>query len=360
MINDYSLSEFNDKKNMILSDFKTKFKSVENPKTYLIVGQPGAGKSTLANYFYKSNNKNIIFINGDDFRQYHPNYKKICDYFGDDSVEYTKKFSGEMTEALINELSDQKYNLIIEGTLRTVTVPIMTRNILKNKEYNITLACMLVRPEISYLSTIKRYEMMKELNIPRKTSKEHHDLVVKSIIDNLDKIYQQEIFDNIQIFNRNSEILYDLLINNKENPANLFRKEFFRKLTKIEREIIYNDFNKYIDKDEIDKVLNGYNNLKNQMVIENIENYKFINAYEIFHSDKKPLDFLKEVVKIHGTDIKILNSAIEIVTKYENEVPEFKAKLLNDILNTEEYKQAYNKEYGKSVENSKTSKKLIF
>lgn len=101
MFNNYSINEFNEAKQKILDDFGNNFKHTETPNVYMIVGQPGVGKSTIATLFFNKFDKNIIFINGDDYRQYHPNYKEICDYFGDNSVEYTKKFSGEMTETLI-------------------------------------------------------------------------------------------------------------------------------------------------------------------------------------------------------------------------------------------------------------------
>ncbi|AWN19135.1 hypothetical protein DLJ51_03885 [Streptococcus sobrinus] len=38
-------------------------------------------------------------------------------------MEYTKEFAGLMVEALIDRVSDRGYHLLIEGTLRTVTVP---------------------------------------------------------------------------------------------------------------------------------------------------------------------------------------------------------------------------------------------
>lgn len=51
---------------------------------------------------------------------------------------------------------------------------------------------------------------MKQIGtIPRSTPKEHHDLVVNNIIENLDYIYKLKIFDNIEIYNRENENLYN-------------------------------------------------------------------------------------------------------------------------------------------------------
>ena len=55
---------------------------------------------------------------------------------------------------------------------------------------------LVVKPEKSYLGTLLRYEeMIKWGKIPRMTPKEHHDLVVKNIGDNLEIIYNSKAFD---------------------------------------------------------------------------------------------------------------------------------------------------------------------
>ena len=41
------------------------------PKAYILGGQPGAGKSNIQRWL-KRKDKNIIAINADDFRVYHP------------------------------------------------------------------------------------------------------------------------------------------------------------------------------------------------------------------------------------------------------------------------------------------------
>ena len=42
-------------------------------------------------------------------------------------------FAGKMVEAVIDKLSSLKYNLIIEGTLRSAAVPINTATLLNLK-----------------------------------------------------------------------------------------------------------------------------------------------------------------------------------------------------------------------------------
>ena len=98
---------------------------VQNPIAYILGGQPGAGKTQLQKNILRKN-KNVIAINADAYRQSHPLFENIQDEFGDDSPKYTQPFINEVVERLISDLSDMKYNLIIEGTLRTADVPLNT------------------------------------------------------------------------------------------------------------------------------------------------------------------------------------------------------------------------------------------
>ena len=258
----YTNEEFELAKQMIIMSFTQKnVTPVQNPHCYMIVGQPGAGKTTLANIFSQQLANNIVFISGDDYRRYHPHYRELVQEFGDNAVLHTQEFAGKMTESLINHLSKLKYNLIIEGTLRTTDVPIKTSQLLNANGYNVTLAAILVKPEVSYLSTIKRYHMMKEFGtIPRQTPKEHHDLVVRSIVHNLDFIYKLKNFSRIQIYNRQGSLLYDTTTSPNDNPSHLFMQEFKRLLSPAEKNIIYQEYGKYISISKITDILNDYNN----------------------------------------------------------------------------------------------------
>ena len=182
--------------------------SVVKPVAYILGGQPGAGKTILQNYILKSN-KNCIVINADAFREFHPYYSEIQSAFGDDSPKYTQPFINRVTEQLISELSEEKYNLIIEGTLRTAETPINTCQMLKDKGYRVELHVIAVKKEISYESTILRYENAIALGkTPRATAKEHHDLVAESIVKNLDVIYNRKIFDDIRLLSRFGKCLF--------------------------------------------------------------------------------------------------------------------------------------------------------
>lgn len=215
-MNDYeNISYFNEEdfkaaKDKIKKNITRNKKINVKPIAYVLGGQPGAGKTTIHNMLHKMYEENIVSINADEYRIYHPKFKEIQQVYGNESVNYTGKFSGKMTENLIEDLSNEKYNLIVEGTLRDKNVPLKTEKLLKEKGYRTELSVIVVKPEISYLSTKLRYEQMYSIGEdPRATPKENHDRVVDAIPDNLDEIYKTNKFDNITLYNRNQECLYE-------------------------------------------------------------------------------------------------------------------------------------------------------
>ena len=185
--------------------------STKSPKAFLLGGQSGAGKSTLYRYIENDNDSNFIRIDGDTYRSFHPHSDQLKEKYGKDDVKYTAKFAGQMVGNLIDRLSDEKYNLIIEGTLRTAETPISTATELKNKGYDVDLLVMAVKPEISYLSTLMRYETSyaSSPEQARATPKDHHDLIIEKLPNNLDQLDKSNLFSKISLIDRNENIVYN-------------------------------------------------------------------------------------------------------------------------------------------------------
>ena len=60
-----------------------------------------------------------------------------------------------MVETLVDSvLSQLGFHLLIEGTLRTTDVPRQTAQLLKSRGYQVSLALIATKPELSYLSTL--------------------------------------------------------------------------------------------------------------------------------------------------------------------------------------------------------------
>ena len=92
--------------------------SSNNPVAILLGGQPASGKTQLALRVQEQNPKiNFLVVSGDEFRAYHPEALELIK----DSSTYSEKtqiFSNVFTEKLIEESINQKFNMIVEGTMR--------------------------------------------------------------------------------------------------------------------------------------------------------------------------------------------------------------------------------------------------
>lgn len=181
------------------------------PEAILLGGQSGAGKTLLHRIKKEEFQGNIIIIDGDLFRFQHPNYEELYKQYGKYAIQYTNAFAGKMVEELIFALSEKGYSLLIEGTLRNPEVPKKTAQILKSRKYRISLVIMACKPELSHLSTLIRYEEMYSIDKfrARATEKAIHDEIVQHLVDNIERLEQEKIFEKIQVYQRDSSCIYD-------------------------------------------------------------------------------------------------------------------------------------------------------
>lgn len=250
----YQPDDFQTAKHNIIEYLYGDIIPVPHPKAHMVCAQPGAGKTGLISQFAG----NAAFINGDEYRRYYPEYRKLYKEIGNLIVEETKCFAAKMTEALIDELSRKSLNLIIEGTLRTVEAPEKTRTVLEDRGYEVELDVLMVKPEISYLRTLKRYAEMKEAGtVPRMTSKGHHDLVVRGLVQNLSYLYAHHSFKEIRLFKEEQEQMKQIYSYKEKpavNPADILKSEFERKMSEEEINQLIIDYGLYAG-EEIYKIL---------------------------------------------------------------------------------------------------------
>lgn len=220
----------------------------EKPQACILGGQSGSGKSTI-HKIIKEQNPNIIVIDGDRFREQHPNFEIIQKEYGNEAANYTQKFSNSIVNALIERLSSEKLNLVIEGTCRTSDVPLNTAKALKDKGYTVELSVMCTDKDISWQSTIDRYNEMKRRGLhARAVPKEKYLETVNAISANISTIYQSNIFDEITLYNREKQCLYRFSETPEINPSNIVDKmlneiERKRKLLTESDEILANNPN---------------------------------------------------------------------------------------------------------------------
>ncbi len=189
---------------MVLEGTDEKIEPVMLPKGYVLGGQPGAGKSGLIKRATQLCFNNIIIILGDDFRKFHPDYKKFQEQYGKDSPKYTAAFAGKMTEAILNKAVKEHYNIVIEGTFRNPATPINTLSLMKENGYKTQVMIQTCSKELSWKSCQERYEKMLEVmpSEARWTDKTHHDLVCENLAQNIKTVCESGKADAAEIYFR--------------------------------------------------------------------------------------------------------------------------------------------------------------
>ena len=101
-----------------LSNIKSKFDYTPkaHPKAYFTGGLPGAGKSEIVKDI-KKEHKDIVVLDVDELRRYHPKIKEIQDRYGADAGNITHTFAVELYDKLKEQIYKDRANVIVEGTL---------------------------------------------------------------------------------------------------------------------------------------------------------------------------------------------------------------------------------------------------
>ena len=195
-------------------------KPVKFPVCITLGGQPGAGKSNIYKVAKKRFSNNIVELDCDAFRVFHPYYEQIKNKFGKEDAFKTNPFVFKSVDLLIEELSEEKYNLIIESSLNSPNSALQNGKTLPPKGYKVELHIMATPKDVSWQGTIDRYNReLKNGGSPRAVSKEFHDNVVKNIVHSLDVVKESGLMSNILIFDRNKKCLYDMKKDKNTDPC---------------------------------------------------------------------------------------------------------------------------------------------
>lgn len=207
-------------------------KPVPEPSAYIVGGQPGAGKSDLLKLAAKEVNHNIIIINPDEYRVFHPRYEEIQRQYGDDASKHTGLFSGRMANFIRDKAISEKYNFAIEGTFRREEIPLAMVEQCKNAGYKTNILIKTCPQKESWENgCLQRYNRMKEFGkifkneeYPRFVEKSFHDSVVKVLPERVVSVYEKTKSDinSFRVFSReglifNSELDRGNVLHNRVN-----------------------------------------------------------------------------------------------------------------------------------------------
>ena len=195
-------------KKIVRNYFRKKF-PVNNCKAIILGGQPASGKSGLIELSEKLFlDNNVIKINGDELRKYHPYHKKIYEMHDKDFAKLTDPDVRRWTKNLFDIAIQKKYNIIFEGTMRTNQIYHTIKN-LKLNGYNVFIKALAVNELKSRSGIYQRYiKQIKSTEYARFTEQSIHDAAYTGMLETLKQIEEEKLYDELKIYQTSPRILH--------------------------------------------------------------------------------------------------------------------------------------------------------
>ena len=222
----YSITEeeFNITAENIFKELSMNVYKTDKPKFIMIAGMPGAGKTDLVSKKFQDLNQNAIIIDQDELRAQYPKYySQIVEQY-DDKIEYQilKPYVTNIIKYMVTHSREKGYNVILESAFQKINRFIDYTKAFKNDGYETELSLLSVTNLESNISMLYRYCYFVEKDgICRYNTSANFDNNVDKVYENLTLVTQDNIFDNIEIYirNTNRNFLPTKTYSMKENPS---------------------------------------------------------------------------------------------------------------------------------------------
>ena len=225
----------------VKDDYLSDYKNSDHPVAFLLGGQGSVGKGQLSRVIVSQNHdlQKIFFINGDVYRNEHPENKKLQHSPEVYSTE-TQIFSSVFTEGFIEESIKRKLNVSVEGTMRNPNTPLTTASLFRKNGYRIEAYIIAAPAEFSSLNLYTRYaNELIQGELGRLADKASHDKAAEMMPITVDALYNNKAVDAIHIYScfakeKVAEYhLIDGMWNNPETPSEIILKSRDKQKTNL-------------------------------------------------------------------------------------------------------------------------------
>lgn len=259
---------------------------VEHPKAIIDIAPPGSGKTGLNAYGAKQfNDNNVIIINNDELRKFHPNADEIAKLYPELYTKITSQESNTWTSDLFNFVLEKGYNVIFEGTGRNTVILNTIKNMMNN--YYVTVRGMAVNELNCFISILDRYYCQVRSNgSGRLVVLDHFYDKYFGMPNTIDEIEKSGVVDNIEIFMRGEK---------PDKPIQIYKNGISKMTAK-------------------EAVLEG-------------RKKDVINAHEVFLQIEPALTRIISTGNVSDAEIKLFKKIKELDDEYVNSLKEDKKRM---------------------------------
>lgn len=264
----------------------------ENPVGILIAGQPGAGKTGLANYT-KTVFPDAVMLDIDEFRFYHPKIKEILELYPEFFAATTNKFISKVSGYVTDMLIEGRYDVIAHKTFKNIVIIDDTIIPMKNAGYQVHINAYAVNGVVSKLSAAERtQEERKKFGYNRVISNQFHDDAYNNMISIIESAVERGLVDSVQVFMRGeveNEPIIVYMQNSHEVFSDIVLHNFYNEDVKNVRTAI--NIGRTID----------FEKTKPSM----LERINAVKLAAVYDDEKKVIDIIQGEYFTHGANYKI-------------------------------------------------------
>jgi Zeta toxin len=183
----------------------------DRPQAIILGGQPGAGKSGLLEASKQGfANRNVVTINGDELRYYHPQYRDIQKADERRFADLTDPHARPWTKQLFDRAIETRRNVVFEGTMREAGPITETMRRLKAAGYYVVARVIAANERDSMTGIHRRYEEQKAAKgFGRWSNVQAHNDAYKGMPATVEYIERHKLADRVQVYGRRGNVLYD-------------------------------------------------------------------------------------------------------------------------------------------------------
>ena len=186
------------------------------PKAIILAGQPGSGKSLLAQKAQEELNAKGggVVIDVDELREFHPRYTQLAKEDYETAATRVQPDASQLSKDLRAEATNGHYNLIIDGTLNNPAKAEKMARELKAAGYKVDIRAMAVPKAISEQGVAGRLEnALADPNgraIPRIVEPSVQKEAYEGLPSALEHIEKLGVADRVEVYERGSSSpIYD-------------------------------------------------------------------------------------------------------------------------------------------------------
>ena len=184
----------------------------DKPCTVFVGGQPGAGKTRATHLVRVSglHDGPLLPVNGDDLRQYYPDYDRLCDEEPLAMPERTAKASAAWIRMTMEYVDAERIPAIVEGTWRNAATVLDEAANAKRAGRSTYAVVLAVPPALSSLAILERYYRDRSAGLPaRWTPASAHDNAVANLPATVRAVAMSPLVDRLTVIDRDGGVLYD-------------------------------------------------------------------------------------------------------------------------------------------------------